>query len=290
MKARARETGGQLGLIEADVPPRGGPLAHVHTKEGEAVYVLDGKLEFLDGDRKITAGSGDFFYVPPGIRHRFPNIGLHTARMLFLFTPVARRKASSAAATKPCPAVPLWDREHATRAFDTVARNPHARNRRGARHPCLRASRTATPTSTTPVFTTSPAPPRPHGRLAPHLVRPPQDPAHPGQAFSRHRRRLLRPPRSSRSGKAARSPTSSSTSSRASPRNSSPAASATSWSTEPSTRTRPTATPTRPCGCQSLAIGGQYLDARYVTVEGSGHFVAEEQPGALAAELERFFS
>ncbi|MFM9613016.1 hypothetical protein [Streptomyces niveiscabiei] len=42
--------------------------------------------------------------------------------MLFLFTPVARRKASSAAATKPCPAVPLWDREHAPRAFDAVAR------------------------------------------------------------------------------------------------------------------------------------------------------------------------
>ncbi|MFM9613017.1 alpha/beta fold hydrolase [Streptomyces niveiscabiei] len=38
-----------------------------------------------------------------------------------------------------------------------------------------------------------------------------------------------------------------------------------------------------------LAIGGQYLDARYVTVEDSGHFVAEEQPGALAAELEKLF-
>ncbi|PWG07147.1 hypothetical protein DF268_44815 [Streptomyces sp. V2] len=38
-----------------------------------------------------------------------------------------------------------------------------------------------------------------------------------------------------------------------------------------------------------LAIGGQYLDARYVTVEDTGHFVAEEQPGALAAELEKLF-
>jgi mannose-6-phosphate isomerase-like protein (cupin superfamily) len=49
-------------------------------------------LEFLDGDRIFTARSGDFVFVPRGIHHRFTNKGLHTAKLLFLFTPVVWRR------------------------------------------------------------------------------------------------------------------------------------------------------------------------------------------------------
>jgi hypothetical protein len=34
-----------------------------------------------------VARAGDFVFVPRGIRHRFKNTGLHSARLLFMFAP-----------------------------------------------------------------------------------------------------------------------------------------------------------------------------------------------------------
>ena len=55
--------------------------------QAETFYMLDGELEFLDGDKTFTAVAGDFVHVPTGIRHCFTNKGSHTARMIFMFTP-----------------------------------------------------------------------------------------------------------------------------------------------------------------------------------------------------------
>ena len=87
VKASAESTNGALGLVEATVPPGGGPVAHAHTRTNEAFYVLSGELEILDGTETFIAGAGDFVFIPRGIRHRFKNVGLHSARMLFMFTP-----------------------------------------------------------------------------------------------------------------------------------------------------------------------------------------------------------
>jgi quercetin dioxygenase-like cupin family protein len=87
IKASGQSTGGSLGLVEATVPPGGGPIAHAHTRADEAFYVLSGELEILDGSRTFVAGAGDFVFIPRGIRHRFKNTGLHSSRMLFMFTP-----------------------------------------------------------------------------------------------------------------------------------------------------------------------------------------------------------
>jgi mannose-6-phosphate isomerase-like protein (cupin superfamily) len=87
IKASGQSTGGSLGLVEATVPPGGGPIAHAHTRTDEAFYVLSGELEILDGSRTFVAGAGDFVFIPRGIRHRFKNTGVHSARMLFMFTP-----------------------------------------------------------------------------------------------------------------------------------------------------------------------------------------------------------
>jgi quercetin dioxygenase-like cupin family protein len=87
IKASGQSTGGSLGLVEATVPPGGGPIAHAHTKADEAFFVLSGELEILDGSRTFVAGAGDFIFIPRGIRHRFKNTGVHSARMLFMFTP-----------------------------------------------------------------------------------------------------------------------------------------------------------------------------------------------------------
>jgi mannose-6-phosphate isomerase-like protein (cupin superfamily) len=86
-KATRRSTGGRLTLAEATVPPGGGPPPHIHKELDEAFYVLSGTFAFLSGEEEFQAGAGEFVYVPHGVRHRFRNIGAHTARILFLFTP-----------------------------------------------------------------------------------------------------------------------------------------------------------------------------------------------------------
>jgi quercetin dioxygenase-like cupin family protein len=87
VKATATQTNGALGLIEASVPPGGGPEPHAHNDQDETFYMLSGELEFLDGDHAFTARAEDFVYVPRGIRHRFRNKGAHTAKMIFMWTP-----------------------------------------------------------------------------------------------------------------------------------------------------------------------------------------------------------
>jgi mannose-6-phosphate isomerase-like protein (cupin superfamily) len=86
-KATGRDTGGALALIEAQVPVDAGPPPHVHGKEDEFFYILDGELEILNGDRMIVAGPGSFVFIPRGTEHAFRNRGSGPARMLFGFTP-----------------------------------------------------------------------------------------------------------------------------------------------------------------------------------------------------------
>jgi quercetin dioxygenase-like cupin family protein len=111
MKATAKTTNGSLGLIEASVPPGGGPVAHVHNSGDEAFYLLSGELEFLDGDHLSTARTGDFIFVPRGIRHSFRNTGLHTVKMLFMFTPGGLEETFVQGGDDARPGVPMpaWD-------------------------------------------------------------------------------------------------------------------------------------------------------------------------------------
>jgi quercetin dioxygenase-like cupin family protein len=81
------ETGGAYFAMEAFVPPGGGPGPHIHTREDETFYVLEGEIEFLFGDELVAAGPGDFVNIPRGVVHRFRNIGNETARLVLTFTP-----------------------------------------------------------------------------------------------------------------------------------------------------------------------------------------------------------
>jgi quercetin dioxygenase-like cupin family protein len=113
VKTTAKETGGALGFVEASVPPGSGPVAHSHMSGGEAFYLLSGELEFLNGDRTLVAGPGDFFYVPPGTRHRFKNIGIYPAKMVFMFTPGGLEEVLVRGGDEPRPGeqAPAWGLE-----------------------------------------------------------------------------------------------------------------------------------------------------------------------------------
>ncbi|MFJ2832731.1 cupin domain-containing protein [Streptomyces sp. NPDC087263] len=86
-KATTESTGGAFALLEASIPPGGGPPPHVHTKEDEAFYLLDGVLEITVGEEKHLVRGGDFIFLPREIVHCFTNPSVNAARALILITP-----------------------------------------------------------------------------------------------------------------------------------------------------------------------------------------------------------
>jgi quercetin dioxygenase-like cupin family protein len=86
LKAHAGSTGGTLGLVEARFPADFGPPLHVHHREDEALYVLDGELRCRRGDTEFTAGPGELVFGPRELPHTF-KAGPDGARALVLMTP-----------------------------------------------------------------------------------------------------------------------------------------------------------------------------------------------------------
>ncbi|MGH7163691.1 MAG: quercetin 2,3-dioxygenase [Planctomycetota bacterium] len=86
-KASAKDTGGAYLLLEAVVPPGGGTPPHVHRREDEAFYVLDGELTFRVGGEAIVARPGHFVHAPRDVPHQFTNTGKKPARALVWATP-----------------------------------------------------------------------------------------------------------------------------------------------------------------------------------------------------------
>jgi quercetin dioxygenase-like cupin family protein len=85
--ATGADTGGAYALWEATVPPGGGPPPHVHSREQEGFYVLDGEITFTVGRERIVATAGTFANMPAGVPHSFRNESDRTARMLISVVP-----------------------------------------------------------------------------------------------------------------------------------------------------------------------------------------------------------
>jgi mannose-6-phosphate isomerase-like protein (cupin superfamily) len=86
VKASSKETGGQFTVLEVTDPPHEATPLHVHHREDESFFVLDGGATFVIGDATVEAGPGDFLYGPRGIPHRYTT-GAEGCRLLFILTP-----------------------------------------------------------------------------------------------------------------------------------------------------------------------------------------------------------
>src|SRR5262245_24609807 len=71
--ASGRQTAGVYALSEIRVSPNNGPPPHIHSREDESFFVLEGEVDFRVGDEKITAQPGTFIQGPRGIAHSFKN-------------------------------------------------------------------------------------------------------------------------------------------------------------------------------------------------------------------------
>src|SRR5450631_1332315 len=85
--ATGADTNGKYALWEAIVPPGGGPPPHVHSREEEGFYVLEGEITVLVGDERIVATGGMFANMPVGTLHSFKNETDRLARMLISVAP-----------------------------------------------------------------------------------------------------------------------------------------------------------------------------------------------------------
>jgi quercetin dioxygenase-like cupin family protein len=86
-QAVGEETDGAYTLFEGSVPAGAGPPPHVHTREVEAIYVLEGELTFHVNGETSVLGPGSFIHIPRGVVHGFKNHGNVTARMLDWVSP-----------------------------------------------------------------------------------------------------------------------------------------------------------------------------------------------------------
>jgi mannose-6-phosphate isomerase-like protein (cupin superfamily) len=90
--ATGEDTGGKYALWEAMVPPGGGPPPHVHSREDEGFYVLEGEITFRVGEERVVATAGMSANMPVGTPHSFKNESGRPARMLVLVAPAGLEK------------------------------------------------------------------------------------------------------------------------------------------------------------------------------------------------------
>jgi quercetin dioxygenase-like cupin family protein len=69
--AEAADTGGAYSLMEVQARPGMEPPQHIHTREDEAFYILDGAWTFRCGEDISEANPGTLVFLPRGLVHGF---------------------------------------------------------------------------------------------------------------------------------------------------------------------------------------------------------------------------
>ena len=82
------ESGGDVSLVEHPIPPRTlvAPL-HIHEREDEYSYVLEGRMGAQLGDAVVFAEPGDLVFKPRNQWHTFWNAGDEPCRILEIISP-----------------------------------------------------------------------------------------------------------------------------------------------------------------------------------------------------------
>ncbi len=81
------ETNRAFAMFEAYVPPGNGSPPHVHHREDEMFYVIEGEFEFIVAGESKRLTAGDFLLGKRGVPHNFKNVGKKPGRMLITVTP-----------------------------------------------------------------------------------------------------------------------------------------------------------------------------------------------------------
>jgi len=86
-KATVEDTEGAFSLAVETTPPHAGLPTHVHHREDEAMYILEGEYEIVCGDKTFRATAGAFVFLPRNVPNRYQNIGGTPGKFLYITSP-----------------------------------------------------------------------------------------------------------------------------------------------------------------------------------------------------------
>jgi mannose-6-phosphate isomerase-like protein (cupin superfamily) len=86
-KVPASETGGGIFVMEHTHLKGGGPALHMHLRQEEWFYLMEGEVAFQVGEQRLALHPGESVLAPRLVPHTFSPVGETPARMLIAFCP-----------------------------------------------------------------------------------------------------------------------------------------------------------------------------------------------------------
>ncbi|MBL8163069.1 MAG: cupin domain-containing protein [Anaerolineae bacterium] len=83
----SEQTGGSYALWEEWANPGSGTPPHIHHKEHEVFYILEGEMTFFKDGQAVKAGPGTLVHVPSGVVHNYLNQTDQIVHMMVMVTP-----------------------------------------------------------------------------------------------------------------------------------------------------------------------------------------------------------
>ena len=87
MKATGADTAGALAFMEINLNQGKEPPPHIHHKEVETFYLLDGEVTFVTGGQVIPARTGSLVQLPIALPHYYSALGDGTVKALLIAVP-----------------------------------------------------------------------------------------------------------------------------------------------------------------------------------------------------------
>jgi mannose-6-phosphate isomerase-like protein (cupin superfamily) len=85
--ATAAVTGGRFTVFEQVTPVGWGPPRHIHSREDEIFYILEGAYELHVGDERRSVTAGASAVLPRHVPHGFRNVAPTPSRLLSVIAP-----------------------------------------------------------------------------------------------------------------------------------------------------------------------------------------------------------
>jgi quercetin 2,3-dioxygenase len=106
VKVSAKDTGGQFSIFEYEGFAKMGPELHMHLKQDETFYILEGEYLFQVGEEKHTLKAGDTIFLPRNIPHTWLQL-TDKGKLMYMLQPAGKMeeffKAMNALKTIPTP-------------------------------------------------------------------------------------------------------------------------------------------------------------------------------------------
>jgi mannose-6-phosphate isomerase-like protein (cupin superfamily) len=82
LKAGATDGSGTVALLDQVAPAGFGPPLHLHRREDEGFYILEGEVDFFSDGKVFRGRAGTWVLLPRNLAHAFKVRGEKPARML----------------------------------------------------------------------------------------------------------------------------------------------------------------------------------------------------------------